>query len=132
LKGKLIALSGPSFKPNADDLGEAPSLRIAELLDAMGTRVVGYHPVAAIKAASRLSPGSMTVVFDSYEVFSGAHAAVVIIESEKFRELDLEHVASLMRKPPSSSMAATPWALERSGPQASPTQVSRVGMAAMT
>jgi UDPglucose 6-dehydrogenase len=100
LKGKRIALLGLSFKPNTDDLREAPSLRIAELLDALGARVVGYDPVAAKKAAPKLPPGSMTVVFDPYEAVSGAHAAVVITEWEEFRELDLERVASLMRKPP--------------------------------
>src|ERR671913_2274758 len=100
LKGKHIALLGLSFKPNTDDLREAPSLEIAELLDALGARVVGYDPVAAKKAASKLSPGSMRVVFDPYEALSGAHAAVVITEWEEFRELDLERVASLMHKPP--------------------------------
>jgi UDPglucose 6-dehydrogenase len=100
LKGKRIALLGLSFKPNTDDLREAPSLRIAELLDALGARVVGYDPVAAQKAATEVSQGSMTMVFDPYEVFSGAHAAVVVTEWEEFRELDLERVASLMHKPP--------------------------------
>ena len=100
LKGKRIALLGLSFKPNTDDLREAPSLEIAELLDALGARVVGYDPVAAKKVASKLPPDSMTVVFDPYEAFSGAHAAVVITEWEEFRELDLERVASLMHKPP--------------------------------
>jgi UDPglucose 6-dehydrogenase len=100
LKGKRIALLGLSFKPNTDDLREAPSLEIAELLDGLGARVVGYDPVAAKKAASELSPGSMTVAFDPYEAICGAHAAVVITEWEEFRELDLERVASLMHKPP--------------------------------
>jgi len=100
LKGKRIALLGLSFKPNTDDLREAPSLEIAELLDALGARVVGYDPAAAKKAASKLSPGSMMVAFDPYEAICGAHAAVVITEWEEFRELDLERVASLMHKPP--------------------------------
>ena len=100
LKGKRIALLGLSFKPNTDDLREAPSLEIAEMLDTLGARVVGYDPVAAKKAASRVLPGSMTVVFDPYEALFGAHAAVVITEWEEFRELDLERVASLMHKPP--------------------------------
>ena len=100
LKGKRIALLGLSFKPNTDDLREAPSLEIAELLDALGARVVGYDPVAAKKVASRLPPSPMTVVFDPYEAVSGAHAAVVITEWEEFRQLDLGRVASLMRNPP--------------------------------
>jgi UDPglucose 6-dehydrogenase len=100
LKGKRIALLGLSFKPKTDDLREAPSLEIAELLEALGARVVGYDPVAGKKVASRLPPDSMTVVYDPYEAFSGAHAAVIITEWEEFRELDLERVAALMHKPP--------------------------------
>src|SRR3712207_9200639 len=75
LKGKRVALLGLSFKPNTDDLREAPSLVIARSLDSLGARVVGYDPVAA-KAAARLVP-ELKVVFDPYEALHGAHAAVV-------------------------------------------------------
>ena len=100
LKGKRIALLGLSFKPKTDDLREAPSLEIAELLEGLGARVVGYDPVAGKRVASKLPPDSMRVVYDPYEAFSGAHAAVIITEWEEFRELDLERIASLMHKPP--------------------------------
>ena len=79
LKGKRIALLGLSFKPNTDDLREAPSLEIASSLDALGARAVGYDPVAAKKAAGRRLP-SLEVVFEPYEAFRGAHAAVVVTE----------------------------------------------------
>ena len=98
LKGKRIALLGLSFKPNTDDLREAPSLEIARWLEQRGARVVGYDPVAGKKAA-RLLP-SLRVVFDPYEALSGAHAAVLVTEWDEFRELDLERVASVMNKPP--------------------------------
>jgi UDPglucose 6-dehydrogenase len=52
------------------------------------------------KKAARLLPASVKVVFDPYEALEGAHAAVVVTEWEEFRELDLERMASLMRKPP--------------------------------
>ncbi|QIN85078.1 nucleotide sugar dehydrogenase [Rubrobacter tropicus] len=97
LKGKRIALLGLAFKPNTDDLREAPSLRIAGELDSLGARVVGYDPVAG-KAAARLSPG-LRVVFDPYEALAGAHAAVVVTEWEEVRNLDLERAASLMDDP---------------------------------
>jgi UDPglucose 6-dehydrogenase len=100
LKGKRVALLGLSFKPNTDDLREAPSLEIAELLDALGARVVCYDPVAGKKAVSKLPADSMKVVFDPYEALRKAHAAVIVTEWEEFRELDLERVASLMHKPP--------------------------------
>ena len=101
LKGKRVALLGLSFKPNTDDLRGAPSLQIAELLDSLGARVVGYDPVAGKKAASnKLLAGSMKVVYDPYEALSEAHAVVVVTEWEEFRELNLERMAALMRKPP--------------------------------
>ena len=100
LKDKRIALLGLSFKPNTDDLREAPSLKIAELLEALGARVVGYDPVAAKKAASKSPPGSMSVVCDPYEALREAHAVVIVTEWEEFRDLDLERMASLMHKPP--------------------------------
>jgi UDPglucose 6-dehydrogenase len=97
LKGKRIALLGLSFKPNTDDLREAPSLQIARTLASLGARTVGYDPVAS-KAASRLL-STLKVVFDPYEALSGAHAAVVVTEWEEVRTLDLNHAAALMEVP---------------------------------
>ena len=101
LKGKRIALLGLAFKPNTDDLRDAPSLTIARSLDSLGARVVGYDPVAGDAAASSgLLPTSMKVVFDPYEALMGAHAAVLVTEWEQIRTLDLKKVASLMKNPP--------------------------------
>jgi UDPglucose 6-dehydrogenase len=101
LKGKRIALLGLAFKPNTDDLRDAPSLTIARSLDSLGARVVGYDPVAGDAAASSgLLPTSMKVVFDPYEAFMGAHAAVLVTEWGQIRTLDLKKVASLMKNPP--------------------------------
>ena len=100
LKGKRVELLGLSFKPNTDDLRGAPSLEIAELLDALGARVVCYDPVAGKKAVSKFPADSTKVVFDPYEALREAHAAVVVTEWEEFRELDLERVAALMKEPP--------------------------------
>ncbi len=97
LKGRRIALLGLSFKPNTDDVREAPSLQIARLLDSLGSRVVAYDPVAG-KAAARRLP-SLKVVFDPYQALAGAHAAVVVTEWEEFRSLDLKRTAALMEEP---------------------------------
>jgi UDPglucose 6-dehydrogenase len=100
LKGKRIALLGLSFKPNTDDVREAPSLTIARSLDSLGARVVGYDPVAGDAAASSgLLPTSMKVVSDPYEALMGAHAAVVVTEWEEVRALDPNKAAALMRDP---------------------------------
>ncbi len=97
LKGKRIALLGLSFKPNTDDLREAPSLEIARTLNALGAKVVGYDPVAGKKAAKLVA--DMKVAFDPYEALEGAHAAVVVTEWEEIRTLDLGRAASLMAEP---------------------------------
>lgn len=97
LKGKRVALLGLAFKPNTDDLREAPSLEIARALDARGARAVGYDPVAG-KAAAKLEP-DLKIVFDPYEALAGAHAAVVVTEWEEVRSLDLKQAAQLMEEP---------------------------------
>jgi UDPglucose 6-dehydrogenase len=98
LKGKRVVLLGLAFKPNTDDLREAPSLEIARSLHSLGARVIGYDPVAG-KAAMERMP-DLKVVFNLYEALEDAHAAVLVTEWEEIRSLDLKKVASLMKKPP--------------------------------
>ena len=97
LKGKRVVLLGLAFKPNTDDLREAPSLEIGRSLSELGARVVGYDPVAG-KAAARLAP-EMKISYDLYEALEGAHAAVLVTEWEEVRSLDLNRAASLMERP---------------------------------
>jgi UDPglucose 6-dehydrogenase len=97
LKGKRVALLGLAFKPNTDDLREAPSLQVARSLGALGARVVGYDPVAGKAAARGLA--ELKVVFDPYEALRGSHAAVVVTEWEEIRTLDLKRAADLMEAP---------------------------------
>ena len=54
LKGKRVALLGLAFKPNTDDLREAPSLEIAKALDRYGSRAIGYDPIAGKRATNLL------------------------------------------------------------------------------
>jgi UDPglucose 6-dehydrogenase len=97
LKGKRVALLGLSFKPETDDLREAPSLEIAQALQALGARTVGYDPVAG-KAAANLLP-ELLVAFDPYEALREAHAAVVVTEWDEIKELEPKKAAALMREP---------------------------------
>ncbi len=97
LKGKRIALLGLAFKPNTDDLREAPSLSIARALHARGARTVGYDPVAGKAAAGQVE--DLKVVFDPYDALDGAHAAVVVTEWDEVRGLDLRRAAGLMEPP---------------------------------
>lgn len=97
LKGKRVALLGLAFKPNTDDLREAPSLGIIRALESHGAHAVGYDPVAG-KAAAELAP-ALDVVFDPYEALAGAHAAVVVTEWEEIRNLKPARMAELMEPP---------------------------------
>ena len=97
LKGKRVVLLGLAFKPNTDDLREAPSLEIGRSLSDLGARVVGYDPVAG-KAAAKLAP-EIKISFDLYGALEGAHAAVLVTEWEEIRSLDLNRAASLMEQP---------------------------------
>jgi UDPglucose 6-dehydrogenase len=95
--GKSIAILGFAFKPDTDDLREAPSIDIArDLLDS-GAVVRGYDPVAMEEAKALL--GDVTFCPDIFEAVTGADAAVFVTEWNEFRDLDLVKIKSLMKSP---------------------------------
>jgi UDPglucose 6-dehydrogenase len=97
LPNQIIGLLGLAFKPNTDDLREAPSLDIAKVLLAAGSHVRAYDP-AAMEGSRRLLP-DIEYLNDAYEVASGADALVVVTEWNEFRLLDLGRIKRSMRKP---------------------------------
>jgi UDPglucose 6-dehydrogenase len=97
LPGRVIGLLGLAFKPNTDDMREAPSLDIAKVLIAAGASVRAYDP-AAVERARMLVP-DVEYLKDAYEVASGADALVLITEWNEFRQLDLRRVKQIMRRP---------------------------------
>jgi UDPglucose 6-dehydrogenase len=97
LTGQVIGLFGLAFKPNTDDLREAPSLDIAKVLLAAGAIVRAYDPAAM--EGSRLILPDVEYMDGAYEVAAGADAVVVITEWNEFRDLDLGRVKQSMRKP---------------------------------
>ncbi len=97
LKGKRIALLGLTFKPNTDDLRDAPSLEIAQMLHALGARVTGYDPVAT-KSVSNVST-DLKVMSEPMDALAGAHAAVVVTEWDEVVSLDLARMAEVMDAP---------------------------------
>ena len=97
LNGKVVGLLGLAFKPNTDDLREAPSLDIAKVLLAAGAHVRGYDP-AAMERMRELVP-DLEYCKDAYEVAAGADAIVVVTEWNEFRQLDLARIKSSMRRP---------------------------------
>jgi UDPglucose 6-dehydrogenase len=96
LKGRTIALLGLAFKPETDDLRDAPSLQIAERLIQMGARVKAYDPVA-MPVCRTLHPELKIRYAESAEdAAEGADALVVVTEWNQFRELDLAKLGRLM------------------------------------
>jgi UDPglucose 6-dehydrogenase len=99
LKGRTIALLGLSFKPETDDLRDAPSLQIAERLLQMGARVNVYDPVAAEACRQQHPALKLHYCGSALEAITGAHAVVLVTEWEEFRKLDLVEVAARAARP---------------------------------
>lgn len=97
LKGKVIAVLGLSFKPNTDDLRDAPSLAIIEELLKGKAKVRAYDPVA-MERARELHP-NILYARDAYDAARGADALVIVTEWNQFRNLDLERLKGLLRRP---------------------------------
>jgi UDPglucose 6-dehydrogenase len=97
LDGKRIGMLGLSFKPNTDDLREAPSIDVARDLLADGAQVVAYDPVAGDLAARQV-PG-LQLADKAAEVADGAHALVLMTEWAEFSELDPADLRARMAYP---------------------------------
>ena len=95
VRGKSIGVLGVAFKPNTDDMREAPSLAIVPALQDAGATVRAFDP-AAMREAAPLLPG-VTWCADPYEVAQGADVLVLITEWNEFRALDLERIGAVMR-----------------------------------
>jgi UDPglucose 6-dehydrogenase len=95
LDGRVVGLLGLAFKPNTDDLREAPSLDIARVLLSAGVQVRAYDP-AAMVGARKLLP-DIEYMEDAYDVAAGADALVVVTEWNEFRLLDLARVKKSMK-----------------------------------
>ena len=97
VRGKLIGLLGLAFKPNTDDMRDAPSVEISNALIAAGARVRGYDPVSR-ETAAPLMP-NVDICNDVYEMADGCDALVVVTEWNEFKQLDLEKVRDLLKTP---------------------------------
>ncbi len=97
LRGKKIGVLGLSFKPNTDDLRESPSLEIIPGLQKGGAQIRAYDPKAMEVARSVFR--NIEYGKDPYEVARGSDALVIITEWNQFRNLDLQLVKKLMKRP---------------------------------
>ena len=96
-RGKTIGVLGLAFKPNTDDMREAPSIDIIGLLQHEGAEVRTYDPVAQENGKQLLN--DVTFCQDPYEVAEGTDALILVTEWEEFAQLDMARVKGLMKQP---------------------------------
>ncbi|CAM5195206.1 UDP-glucose 6-dehydrogenase [Bosea thiooxidans] len=96
VRGKTIAVLGLTFKPNTDDMRDAPSLAIVTALLDGGARIRAFDPEGMQQAKAAL-PGEVVYCTDAYDCVTEADAAVIVTEWNIFRALDLDRVKQLMK-----------------------------------
>ena len=95
-----VALWGLSFKPNTDDMREAPSLTVINELLAAGATVRAYDPVATAEAQRALGTvAGVTFVDDAYEAATDADILVLVTEWQEFRSPDFDQLKTLLKHP---------------------------------
>ena len=101
LRGRTVAMLGLAFKPNTDDMREAPAIAVCEALAAAGATIRAWDPAAMKEASWRLKSisGSLSFASDEYDALSGADALVLMTEWNQFRNLDLDRVKKLLKSP---------------------------------
>ncbi len=97
LRGKTVAVLGLTFKPNTDDMRDAPSIPLITALHDMGAMVRAYDPIG-MEQARQVLP-DVTYCDGPYECAEGADALVIVTEWEQFRALDLERIKQSMAAP---------------------------------
>jgi len=99
LAGKTVAVWGLAFKPNTDDMREAPAIVVVEELLAAGAKVVAFDPEAMTEARHRHFGERITYAANPMEAVKGADALVLVTEWNEFRRPDFEAIKSAMRTP---------------------------------
>jgi UDPglucose 6-dehydrogenase len=97
LRGKTVAVLGLTFKPNTDDMREAPSIPLIAALQKQGASVRAYDPAGMEQAKTLLN--SVTFCADAYECAKGVSALVIVTEWEQFRALDFARLKQEMAQP---------------------------------
>jgi len=98
IRGKLIAVWGLAFKPNTDDMREAPSVEIINGLLAMGAKVCAYDPVA-MPPAKKIFRNTISFGKNPYDTVKGASAMVIITEWNEFRRPNFTRLKELLKEP---------------------------------
>ncbi len=98
LKGKTVGLLGMTFKPDTDDMRDAPSLTVIEQLNRLGARVKAYDPIVS-QSGMRDGFSNVIVETDPERLADGCDALILITDWQEFRNLDYGKIASLMHNP---------------------------------
>ncbi len=99
LKGRTVGLLGLAFKPNTDDLREAPAVEIAQKLIDRGVRVKAHDPIACERFRAQYPSMQLQICDNAIEVAEGCDALVLVTEWNEYRDLDWEQIAKKMRNP---------------------------------
>jgi UDPglucose 6-dehydrogenase len=97
VRGKTIAVLGLTFKPNTDDMRDAPSIAVIRYLQDNGARIKAYDPKGMDQAKTELS--DVDYAPNAYDCIEGADALCILTEWEQFRALDLDRIKSLLKAP---------------------------------
>lgn len=98
LKGKTVGLLGLTFKPDTDDMRDAPALNIIEQLNRLGAKVKAYDPIVS-QTGMRHGLTGVLVETDAERLADGCDALVLVTEWEQFKNLDYSKMATLMSHP---------------------------------
>jgi UDPglucose 6-dehydrogenase len=98
LKGKTVGLLGLTFKPDTDDMRDAPALNIIEQLNRLGAKVKAYDPIVS-QTGMRHGLTGVLVETDAERLADGCDALVLVTEWQQFKNLDYSKMATLMTHP---------------------------------
>jgi UDPglucose 6-dehydrogenase len=97
VRGKRVAILGLTFKPNTDDMRDAPSIAVIQGLQDQGASIAAYDPEGVEQA--RLVLSAIDYASNPYACMEGADALVIVTEWEQFRALDMRRIKELLRQP---------------------------------
>jgi UDPglucose 6-dehydrogenase len=99
VQGLTFAVWGLAFKPQTDDMREAPSIDIVQILREQGASCKAYDPIASSNAKTILGENSIEYISNNYDCLENADALIIMTEWHQFRRPDFERMKSLMQKP---------------------------------
>lgn len=99
LRGKTLAVWGLAFKPQTDDMREAPAIEIINALRKKGARIRAHDPVAMGTARRELGDRGIEYLEDAYEALKGCDALLLLTEWHQFREPDFNKMKRILKKP---------------------------------